>query len=67
MSRGGRGGFAMRGGKQRIGGQEVSWDYDPDLVIENKPQDDFPVPSSHIAPHGPAGHDADDVRLCRRC
>lgn len=43
MSRGGRGGFAMRGGKQRIGGQEVNWDYDPDLVIETKPQDDFPV------------------------
>jgi len=47
MSRGGgggaRGGFAMRGGRQRIGGQEVTWDYDPDLEIDTRPQDLFPV------------------------
>lgn len=45
MSRGGggRGSFAMRGGKQRIGGQEVAWDYDPDLEIDARPQDLFPV------------------------
>lgn len=44
MSRGGRGSFrgGRGGGKQRIGGQEVSWDYDPELVIETKPQEMFP-------------------------
>lgn len=42
--RGGRGGFG--GGKQMIGGQEVSWDFDPDLVIETKPQEMFPVSSN---------------------
>lgn len=29
-----------------IGGQEVSWDFDPDLVIETKPQEMFPVSSN---------------------
>jgi len=44
MSRGGRGGgWASRGGgKQKIGGQEVTWDYDPDLVIDTKPSEVFP-------------------------
>ena len=48
MSRGGRGAYrgrtaAGRGGKQRIGGQEVAWDYDPELVVDSKPQDIYPV------------------------
>lgn len=43
MSRGGRGGgWGARGGKQKIGGQEVTWDYDPDLVIDTKPSEVFP-------------------------
>lgn len=43
MSRGGRGGgWGGRGGKQKIGGQEVTWDYDPDLVIDTKPSEVFP-------------------------
>lgn len=31
------------GGKQRIGGQDMTWDFDPDLIIETKPQEMFPV------------------------
>ncbi len=52
MPRGGRGGGTRGGrggGKQRIGGQEVSWDYDPDLVIDTKPQDVFPVGYAFMA------------------
>jgi len=48
MSRGGRGGFrGGRGGggfgKGRMGGIELPWDYDPDLKIESKPSELFPV------------------------
>lgn len=52
MSRGGRGGFrGGRGGggggaafgKGRMGGVELPWDYDPDLKIESKPSELFPV------------------------
>lgn len=41
--RGGRGGMSTPGGKQRIGGQDMTWDFDPELVIETKPQEMFPV------------------------
>lgn len=36
-----RGGFP--GQKQRIGGQEVSWDYDPELEVDDKPRETYPV------------------------
>ena len=32
-----------RGGRQRIGGQEVSWQYDPEIAVEAKPQKLYPV------------------------
>lgn len=29
--------------KQRIGGQEVSWDYDPELEVDDAPRETYPV------------------------
>lgn len=47
MSRGGRGGGRGRGGgsrgKARIAGQDMNWDYDPDISAPSEPQQMFPV------------------------
>lgn len=49
MSRGGRGGFRGGGGggggfgRGKIGGQDVPWEYDPELKVETKPSELFPV------------------------
>jgi len=41
--RGGRGGGSgFAGGKARIGGVEMSWDYDPDLTVSTTPSEIFP-------------------------
>lgn len=40
--RGGRGGAIGPGGKARIGGQEMTWEHDPDLKIDTKPSEMFP-------------------------
>lgn len=39
--RGGAGGGPPR--KHRIAGQEMSWDYDPELDVKSEPQETFPV------------------------
>lgn len=40
----GRGGFGGGGGRgNRIGGQDVPWDYDPELKINKEPSELFPV------------------------
>lgn len=43
--RGGRGGAFGAGGKARIGGLEMTWDYDPDLAaaVSSTPSDVFPT------------------------
>lgn len=39
----GRGGGNVAGRAQILQGREMTWDYDPDLVIDYKPQPLYPV------------------------
>lgn len=47
--RGGRGGIGSASQKQRIGGQEVSWEYDPELEVDDKPRRTYPVSPAGIS------------------
>jgi len=40
--RGGRGGAGGAFGKMRIGGQDVPWDFDPELTVSGAPSEVFP-------------------------